>query len=803
MSALACDIRYALRLFGKNLGVTVLSTLVLTFGIGGVTMMFSLVNAVRTRLLPYPHADRLVIVTQATNASQELSPTWLNFLDWKEQSHSFELMAVNCLEDFTVTGAADAERIQGQIVTSDFLPLFGAQTLLGRGFRKEDDATGATPTAILEYSFWRRRFASDPTIVGKPITLNNTIFTIVGVLPETFHYYQEGEIFLPIGAFPDRMGPRWNHQGLGVTARLAPGVDLAQARADMAVLGARLAQMYPDSNSGQTVLVIPFAARIGENIRVVLILLFGAVWFVLLIACAAVGNLQMARAASRQREISIRGALGAAPKDIIRQILTENLLLGVIGGGLGLLISWVGVRLIKVLLPPAVERVTDISFHSEVLLFALITSVFTSILFGLAPALFSSRSDLRTSLSNRSIKGSSGHRTGFRSFLVMFEIALTVVLMIGATLMIKTLFRLYRNDPGFVSDKVVTMQAFIPTSKYSDRSKILSFYTQLLSGIQRVPGVSSAGMGGCLPMNGICYQAVFQMEGQPVMQAREKLPRLDFNIVDPGYFRALRIALVQGRVFDEHDYQDSLPAAVISESTAKKFWPNENPLGKHLRQGGPEDKFPPREVVGVVRDVKREGLAIASPGEVYVPFAQFPVARTNIVVHAESPEAVVAGVRNVFRSVDREVPMFNVRTMDSIVTNSLSARRLNVLLLATFSLFAFLLSILGIYGVVSYSVTQRRHEIGIRIALGAPPRHAEKIIIGQGVKLVIVGVSAGIASAFVLTRFLAQFLFGVTALDSQTFVLVPLVIATAAALACYIPATRAAVIDPVVALRQE
>ena len=805
---LAQDARYAVRSLRKHPGFTTVAILTLALGIGANTAIFSVINAVLLRPLPYENADRLVVVGETVAERSIGGVSYPNFVDWRNQNNVFaNLAAVRPRESFNLTGAGESERLQGRLVSANFLATLGVQPIRGRDLVAEDDRAGATPVAILSHALWQRRFGGEEKIVGQQITLNRESYTVVGITPPNFEFGLEADVSVPIGLQTERFSPRGRDPGINTVARLKDGVSIEAAKADLNTIAARLEQQYPDTNKNRGVQLESLRETIVGDIRPTLLTLLGAVALVLLIACANVANLLLARSARRQREIAIRTALGAGRRRILRQLFTESLLLALAAGVVGLLLALAGTTLLSAHVPEGIPRVSEIGTDGLVLVFTLAASLFTGVLFGLAPALQTSNPALTETLKEGERNSSPGHnRTG--KVLVVAEVALTLVLLVGAGLLVKSFWQLMKVDPGFNPENLLALQISVNAGT-DEGPRVANFLDQLQERVRRLPGVESVAISNGLPFEGANWPA-FVIEGHPPAEAGKE-PNGILYITSPDYLQTLGITLLRGRSFSPHDTPSTTPVALIDEVFARQYFPNEDPLGKRLRQSGSGTEA--REIIGIVRHVEHsnlEGLS-ASSGEVYFSFNQIPVERVprfvrrvNLLVRTTvDPLSLASPVRGQIAALDKDQAVFNVRTMEEAVARSVAARRFSMILLSVFAGLALILAAVGIYGVISYSVAQRTREVGIRMALGAQTTDVLKLVVRDGLKLVVIGVLVGLGGAVILTRLMSTLLFGVTATDSITYATVTLMLIGVALAACLIPARRATKVDPLVALRFE
>jgi predicted permease len=801
------DLRYAGRMQLKNPGFTLVAVIALALGIGANTAIFSVVNSVLLRPLPYKDPERLVMVWEdASKAGYPRdTPAAANFVDWRDQNTVFEGMAAIADESFNLIGTGDPERLEGRLVSANLFPLLGVDPQIGRTFTSAEDQPGSNRVVVLSYGLWQRRFGGDNSIVGKPLNLNGETYTVVGVMPARFEFpTSDDALWAPI-AFTAEDAANRNRHYLQVLARMKPGTSLEQAQAEMHTIGTRLSQQYPDSNTDLGVAVTSLHEHLVGDIRPALLILLGAVGLVLLIACANVANLLLARAAVRQKEIAVRVALGARRWRLIRQFLTESILLSTIGGVVGLAIAHGGLVLLRAFIPENISQARDISIDLKVLGFTLLVSTITGLIFGLAPALQAARFNQTETLKEGgrdSATGSGGKR--IRGLLVMAEVAVSLVLLIGAGLLINSFLRLRNVDPGFRSDNLLTMKFVLPQPKYEAFERRSAFYTDLIRRVENLPGVKSAAVTTNLPLYRQGNSIGISIEGQPPPPpGKENI--VVTRIISPKYFETMSIPLLSGRAFTDQDMPTTPRVVVISETMARRYWPNEDPIGKRIGTGRiqrPEDWT---QVVGVVKDVRQFELTADSKPQMYLPYRQrgfFP--SEDLVVKTDvDPASMASTVRSAVWEIDKDQPVSNIRTMEEILVGSIARQRFSMLLLAIFAAVALILAAVGIYGVMSYSVAQRTHEIGIRMALGAQTGAVLKLAVSYGLKLVVAGIVIGLIAAFALTRVMSTLLFGVTATDPTTFALISLLLIGVAAIASYIPARRATKVDPIIALRYE
>jgi putative ABC transport system permease protein len=801
------DLRYGLRMLLKSPGFTIVAVIALALGIGANSAIFSVVNTVLLRPLPYKAPERLVMVWEddTKDGHPRDTPAAANYIDWRDQNQVFEGMSAIADVSFNLTGSGEPERISGRRVSANLFSLLGVEPQLGRAFTPEEDQPSAARVAIMSHGLWQRRFGSDAKIIGQSLTLNGQSVTVVGVMPPHFQFpSREDELWIPIAFTSQEAANRGRHY-LQVVARMKPGVTLQQAQAEMNTIAARLQQQYPNSNTGLGATVVSLHEQLVGDIKPALLVLLGAVGFVLLIACANVANLLLARAAGRQKEIALRVALGASRSRLIRQFLTESLLLAALGGVVGLLLSLWGVSLLKAFIPQNISQFKDIAIDAKVLGFTLLISLLTGLIFGLAPAAQTSSFNLNETLKEGgrdSVAGSRGNR--IRGMLVIAEVAVSLILLIGAGLLINSFLRLRSVDPGFSADKLLTMRIVLPTLKYPDQARRTAFYTELVQRIESLPGVQSAAVTNWIPLVSQGDSQGISIEGRPE-PAPGQGPVVVTRVVSPNYFRTMDIQLLQGRQFNEQDRADAPGVVVISETMARSLWAGEDPIGKRLKVGALSSPTQWLTIVGVVKDVRQFQLNAEPKPQMYMPYEQptffvpsHLVIRTNV-----EPLSLASAVRGAVWGIDKDQPVSNISTMEDVLSESVARQRFSMLLLAIFAAVALVLAAVGLYGVMSYSVAQRTHEIGIRMALGAQRSDVLKMVVGQGLKLVLIGVVLGLVASFVLTRVMTSLLYGVSATDPTTFLSISLVLISVAMLASYLPARRATKVDPMIALRYE
>jgi putative ABC transport system permease protein len=805
---LAQDLRFGGRMLAKRPGFTLVAIITLALGIGANTAIFSVVNTVLLRPLSYKEPDRLMMVWE--DASQQGFPrnstTPANFIDWRDQNQVFEGMAALGRESFNLTGAGEPEKIDGRRVSATLFDLLGVEPQLGRAFLREEDQPGGNRVVIISHGLWQRRFGSDVNIVGKPLTLNGESLTVVGVMPPQFEFPgRDAELWVPL-AFDSREATDRGRHFLEVVARTKSGITLQQAQAEMDAIAARLRQQYPDASTSTGSVVIPLHEQVVGDIKPALLVLLGAVGFVLLIACANVANLLLARAAVRQKEIAIRVALGAGRLRLMRQFLTESILLAVLGGGVGLLVSLWGINLLRAFIPENISQVKTIEIDARVMGFTLLVSLMTGLIFGLAPMTQASKFDLNETLKEGGRDSAAGSRgSRIRGLLVITEVAVSMILLVGAGLLINSFIRLSNIDPGFRANNLLTMRIMLPQLKYPDHRRRSAFYTDLVRRVEALPGVRSAAVTNWIPLVLQGDTVGISIEGRPDPGPAER-PDVVTRVVSPHYFRTMGIELLQGHDFEERQNRDGSRAmVVISETMARRLWPGEDPIGKRITPGSPDNPDNWCEIIGVVKDVRQFQLDADPKPQMYFTYQQAGFfAPNHLVVRTEvEPQSLAATVRNTVWEIDKDQPVSNISTMEEILFESVARQRFSTLLLGIFAAVALALSAVGIYGVMSYSVAQRTREISIRMALGARSRDVLKMVIGQGLKLALTGVMVGLVGAFALTRLMRSLLFGVSATDPVTFVMIAFLLTGVALLACYLPARRATKVDQMIALRYE
>ena len=819
MHTLWQDIRYGLRALASHVGFTIVAILTLTLGIGANTAIFSVINGVLLQPLPYHDPSQLMILSEKSPEFDNMSISYPNLQDWQRENRSFSSLAGHRWADYDLTGNGMPEHLDGRMVSASFFSTFGIKPVRGRDFEPREDHLGAAHVVMISGGLWNRRFGSSPDIIGKMITLSGQGYTVIGVVPPDFRFWGSADVFTLLGQWDDVLArSRETHPGLRAIGRLKPGISREQAHSDLNSIAAQLAQAYPKSNAHHGVNIKPLAQDIVGDVRPALLVLLGAVGFVLLIACANVANLLLARSATRRREMAIRAALGASQGRMMRQVLTEGVLMAVAGGAFGLLLAHWGTKAVVAAIPGGLPRMEEIGVDGWVLAFTLALSVVTGVVFALAPALQMSRMELQTTLREGS-RGSTGGQHRLRSVLMVAEVAASLVLLIGAGLMLRSMWQLSRVKPGFNPDNMLTFSLGLSPANRSSADRIRNAYRDIAQNVLSLPGVEGVGVGDDVPLSGNDSELPFWVSGRPRPSSQSEMLWALLYDVTPGYLRAMDIPLLRGRFVSDTDVKGSARVAVIDETMAKGLFPNGDPVGQSIRIAVPEG-FPPGldgpiEIVGVVGHVKHFGLDTDSSSKVqyqiYLPVVQLPdqlltlVAggMTMMVRTTVDPLSLVSAVRSRISERDSQQPIFDVQTMDRRVSDSVAGRRFSMLLLGVFAGLALVLAAVGIYGVISYTTTQRTHEIGIRIALGAKRADVVRMVVGHGLRLSLIGIGAGLAAALALTRLMSSMLFGVRPTDFVTFTAVSLLLAGVAALASYVPARRATRVDPIIALRCE
>ena len=793
----------------KNPGFTAIAVLTLALGIGANTAIFTVVNGVLLRPLAFRDPSRIMLVVERNTMFPTITTSYQNYKDWRDQSRSFDSLEASCFTNLTLTGTGEPERFKARYVTAGLFPLLGTTPIVGRSFLPEEDRAGGPPVAMISYSLWQRRFGGSADWLGKPITLDAQPYTLIGVLPPSFQFLLAADIYVPFEPWAKTLpDDRDWHPGIIPTARLKQGTSIEQARAEMKTITARLAKQYPEADAAVSADVVHLQDQMVQNVRPALIVLLCAVGFILLIACANVANLLLSRAASRSKEIAIRTALGASRIRVIRQLLTESVVIALLGGALGLFLANLSLAPLLRLAASSVPDVGVVHIDRWVLFFTISASLLTGILFGLVPAFRTARQDLRETL-NESGRGSTGaaasHR--LRSALVVSEIALAMLLLVGAGLLLRSFERMQSVAPGFQPDHLLAADIPLSQTEYPQPEQRFQFFDRLLERVRTLPGVRSAGASSFLPMNGNGGIIRFNIYDRPPKNTSE-YSAVGFRFITPNYLETIGVPLISGRMFTENDREHAPDVVIINQSMAKQYFPDRSPLGKRMQIGSPPDpQIPWMEVVGVVGDV-RPGLGTDPQAEMFIPYRQvdalLPVFQLSVILRTSlDPNSETSALRGALAEINKNQPLVNVRTMEDSMATSVAQPRFRTWLLGLFAMLALLLSTIGIYGVMSYSVTQRVHEMGIRIALGAQPRQVFQLVTGQGLRLALLGVAIGAVASFALTRVLHSFLYNISALDPVTYVSVAVVLIAVGLLASYLPARRATKVDPLVALRYE
>ncbi|MBA2503690.1 MAG: ABC transporter permease [Pyrinomonadaceae bacterium] len=814
MKTLLQDLRYGLRILLSKPGFTAVAVLTLALGIGANTMIFSVINALLLRPLPFREANRIVSLAETAQNGDITPVSPANFSDWRAQSQSFDNLAAFEFDSFNLTETGQPENISGAWTSAELFRVLGVEAALGRTLSFDDEKPDAERVVVLTDGLWQRRFGADQNIIGRQVKLDGIdrpqaggVYTVVGVLPRNFWFVSgQFDVWIPHRLTPEQVVNR-AARSQQVVARLKPGVPIAQAQAEMQSIARRLAEEYPKTNEQRGVSVVSLQERLMGEFGAAMFILLGAVCFVLLIACANVASLLLARAAARQKEIAIRAALGANRFQIVRQLLTESVLLATLGGLAGLLLAVWSLDLVVALIPSEAQTfipggAQTIKADWRVLCFTLGVSTITGIVFGLAPALAATKPNLNELLKEGGSSMQGPRRQRLRSVLVVAEVALSLMLLISAGLMMKSLLQLHRAELGFNADRVLKVEIPLSPGKYPESRQKTAFYDQLLERVAALPGVESVSISNNYPLR-LPNRTLFVIEGRPT-PSRDNMPAASDIAISPDYFETLGVSFRVGRPFNGRDAAGSQPVGIINETAARRFWPDENPVGKRLRLGNLESQSPWLEIVGVVPDVRQELNGEPIFPALYRPFAQSPLNFAWLLVRtASEPTNSVAAIRHEIETIDKDQPISGIAPMPQVIAEAAWGNRLVTFLLGVFGVVALALAAMGIYGVIAYSVVQRTYEIGVRIALGAQPRDALRLIVKQGLLLTLIGTGIGLGGALAFTQVLSSLLLGVSATDSTTFIVVPLLLIGVALLACYIPARRAAKVDPMVALRYE
>jgi predicted permease len=797
------DISYSVRVLLKSYAFTIVVVLTLALGIGANTAIFSFANGILLRPLPYPQSDRLAVLDEtAIKLGEEFVPvSYPNFLDWREQTTVFEDVGVHFgTSRFGLSGAGEPVEIRGTRISHGLLEILRVSPQLGRTFTADEDRPEQDAVVIIGYDLWQKNFGGDPNVLGKQIVLSNRSRTIVGVMPRGFRFPEISELWVPLALTP-QIFTRTDH-GLTSVARLKDGATIGEAQAEMNNIAARIEQQNPVTNEGRGVRVTSLHDKLAGDYKEALLILLGVVGCVLLVACVNVANLMLARASARQKEFALRAALGASRWRIVRQLLIESLILATTGGVLGFALALWALHLLLNAIPIQLPFWMDFGIDLRVLAFSIGITLLTGLIFGAVPALQTSRVDLNDTLKEGG-RGAIGFSGRSRSMLVITEIALSLVLLVGAGLMIQSFLRLRQVNIGLDAKNVFTATVLLPRAKYREPQQRITFFKQLVSGARSLPGVESAGATGTLPLNGGNWGRSLTVEGYPVLRVGQA-PSIQHTVVTPGYFQTMGITLLAGRDFTETDTFEALKVTIVDERLARHYWPNDSAVGKRVRFGPPENNEPWHTIIGVVKSVRHERMQEDTDESVYLPHTQIPVPNLTLVTRTTAdPNDVTGAIRREVAQLDRDQPISEIATMEEVVDKSIWQPRLYANLFAVFAGGALVLALIGIYGVMAFLVQMRTHEIGVRMALGATARDVFKLIVGRGMKLTLFGIVIGVAGAIALTRLMHSLLFNTSATDPFTFIAISILLSIAAFLACYIPARRAAKVDPLIALRYE
>ena len=798
------DLKYAVRAYAKAPSFTLAVVATLALGIGASTAIFSMVNGILLQPLPLHDPDRLLYINEISPTGGRMTVSWPTFLDWVQRARTVESIADSREEPFTLTGVERARRIRGRRVTAGFLTVLDVHPALGRDLARDADRPNAPGEALVSDAFWRTELDADPHIVGRTLVLDNVAYSIVGVLPPEFVYIRPYDVFASMGPISGtaQLTERGNHSGFYAVGRLRPGVTVDAADGEFKAIAASLEREYPNTNAGVTARAERLADRVVADIRVTLLALFGAVGFLLLIACVNVANLLIARGAARQHELAVRAALGGGRLRLTLQMLVESTLISVVGGALGAAVAFWLLRALIAVAPDGTPRVESVRLDADALLFALASAAVCGLLFGLFPAFQASGVHGQHALVRARAAGASAGSHRLRRALMVVETALAIVLLTGAGLTMRTLQELTRLDTGFRVDHLLTLRVMLAGEQWSEPRR-RNFSNDLGERLRAVPGVTKAALAYSLPIDGSQWNSVFVAADKPA-PVRAETPSAAFSPVGVGYFETLAMRVVRGRVFDARDSETAPLVVVINESLARRVWPGEDPVGKRLKQGWSDSRTPWREVVGVVGDVKFEGLTAETPMQVYVPLPQQPMRSVAIIVRTTAePAAVTHVIEDVVRGIDKDLPLYSIRTMDEMLDASIARQRMSMVVFVVFAGVALVLASIGLYGVVAHGVTERTHEIGVRMALGAERRHVLALVVRQGLSMAVLGTVVGCAAALALSRSIEGLLFHVAPTDPATFAAVIVMLLGVATIACYVPAWRAARVDPTQALRAE
>ncbi len=801
------DVLRALRFAWRRRSFAALVIICMALGIGVNSAIFSVVDTALLRPLPYEDAERLAVLIDlhggAGSEQEELNVSPPNFLAWREQSRSFSQIEAMATSFFNLTVEGQPERVKGASVTAGLFPVLGVRPVLGRFLLPEEDRPGGAKSVVLSHGFWRDHFGSSPEVLGRPLALNGESYTVVGVMRPGFQFLDDADLWVPLAMDPADPPLAASHY-LFVTARLKPGTSIEQARQEMATIADRLAQERPDTNGGWTVRVTPLREQIVGDLRKALMVLLAAVGSVLLIACANVSNLLLTRAIEQSGEFAIRSALGASRRFLVRQMVVESVVLSLLGGVVGLALAWATLQILPRIAPSNIALLRHLAIDGRVLAFTFLIALLAGLLPVLLPALQASRPELHTMLKSGSKRASGGLQSRrVLNSLVVVEIALSIILLVCAGLMIQSFSRLYATDPGFRPANVLTMQVSLPDWKYQEPAQRIAFWRDALANVQAIPGVVAAGATSALPVNEFGATTIFIVEGQ-TSGSPSDIQVSNFRRVTPGFFKAMGIPLIQGRLFDPHDDENRSAVVIVSQEMARRYWPNQNPVGRRIQRVRKAADNPWLTVVGVVGDVKETGLGAAPESTFYTPYPQNTSPNMNLVVHASvAPLGLVAPVRRAIQAVDRDQPVAEVTTMEDWISNSLAQRRFSTFMLSLFAALGLVLAIVGIYGVLSYSVSQRRQEMGVRLALGADGRNLILLVLRHGLTLTLAGLAIGVVTALILTRLIAGLLYEVQPTDPLTFAAITAGLLLVGLAASYVPARRASRVDPIVSLKYE
>jgi putative ABC transport system permease protein len=798
------DVRYAIRSYAKAPSFTIAVLATLALGIGASTAIFSMVNGILLQPLPLRQPDRLVYINEINPVGNRISVSWPSYLDWVQRARSVESLANSRDEALTLSRVDHAQRLRARRVTAGFLNVVGVRPALGHDFSESADRPNAPGEAIVSHEFWRTRLGGDGTVLGRALTLDDVQYTVVGVLPEGFQYLRPYDLFVsmgPVSGTPMLL-ERGNHSGFNAVARLKPGVTVDAADREFKTIAADIEREHPGTNAGISTRTERLADRLVADVRLTLLALFGAVACLLLIACVNVANLLIARGAARQHELAVRAALGGGRLRLARQLLVESTLVSSVGGVLGVAVAFWLLRALIAVAPEGLPRLESVRLDATAMLFALSAAAICGVVFGLFPAFQASALDGQHALVRTRSTGASARSHRVRRALMVVETALAIVLLMAAGLMLRTLQQLTRVDTGIQTDHLLTLRLNLAGQQWTEARR-RNFFTELSSRVRAIPGVTKAALAYSLPIDGSQWNSVFVAAGKPD-PVRAETPSAAFSPVGDGYFDTTGMRVMRGRVFDDRDTETAPLVVVINETLAKKIWPGEDAVGKRLKQGWSDTKGPWREVIGIVGDVKFNGLTTETPMQVYLPMPQDPVRSVAVLARtAGEPTAIVPTIENIVRGLDKDLPLYSIRTMDDVLETSIARQRMSMVVFVVFAAVALVLASIGLYGVVAHGVTERRHEIGVRMALGAESRHVLTLVVRQGLSMALIGTTIGVAGALALSRTVQELLFGVTATDPVTFAAVVAVLLSVATVACYVPAWRATRVDPTQALRAE